>query len=545
MPEIVVTLPNGEIVHHSLTLRPQDIGRDPSCAIQIDDATVSRRHADIRGDSKGRFTIRDLGSKNGTMVNNTPTTTCELHHGDEVTFGSIVSRFLQTDSTFATSLVSVEDRDTIAPSSISFVGPQDKLRLSQHRLEMLYEINDRLTGLRGRDDLLADIMKITIETFQFERTAIGIARGQRRGMEWPVVHNIRGADGEIKLSRTILRQALEEGQRVILSDTAVELADPTMSIVEQGTLSAMCVPIAYGDEILGVIYGDRITTTKKYTQEDVDFLAALARQVSIGLTNIRLMEEQQQKVFLEKEIAIARQIQSDLFPEISNIHPQLEIAALNEPGRQVSGDYYDVLKMADGCVGIVIADVVGKGVAAALIAANLQAAIRVLMPRTTDLAATARELNTLLYRNTDTSRFVTVILAVVDPTANLLRYVSAGHHAPMALHPDGRIEVATERGGLPFGIDEDTDYGCINLDLGPGPTTLFFYTDGLNEALNTREEEFGIDRIHETLRKYADAPPQELLKNMRQAVTDFSGDVPQGDDITMLAIRTSGNSKNT
>ena len=132
-----------------------------------------------------------------------------------------------------------------------------------------------------------------------------------------------------------------------------------------------------------------------------------------------------------------------------------------------------------------------------------------------------------------------------DQTADLLRYVSAGHHAPLALHPDGRIDVAAERGGLPFGIDEDTDYGCINLDLGAGPTTLFFYTDGLNEALNGKEEEFGIDRIHETLRKHAGAPPQELLKNMRQAVSDYSGDVPQGDDITLLAIRTSGSSKIT
>ena len=229
-----------------------------------------------------------------------------------------------------------------------------------------------------------------------------------------------------------------------------------------------------------------------------------------------------------------------MFPETSNIHPQLEIAALNEPGRQVSGDYYDILKMADGNAGIVIADVVGKGVAAALIAANLQAAIRVLMPRTTDLAATASELNALLHQNTDTSRFVTVILAIIDLEANQLYYVSAGHHAPMALHPDGRIEVADERGGLPFGIDEDTDYGCISLDLGAGPTTLFFYTDGLNEAMNGNEEEFGLDRIYETLRSQAAAPPQELLKNMREAVSDFSGDVPQGDDITMLAIRTSG-----
>ncbi len=538
MAELVVTLPNGQTVRHSLTLKPQDVGRDPSCHIQIDDATVSRRHADIRGDSSGQFTIRDLGSKNGTLVNDNPITTRPLHHGDEITFGSIVARFGQTDSHFSTSLISVDDRETVGPSSISFVGPQDKLRLSQQRLEMLYEISDRLTGLRDRHELLSDIMKICIETFDFERAAIGIRTKDRHGMDWPVVHNIRGADGEIKLSRTILRQALEEGQRVILSDTARELADPSVSIVQQGTRSAMCVPIAYSDEILGVIYGDRITTTHKYEQEDVDFLAALARQASIGLTNARLMEEHQQKVFLEKEIAIARQIQSDLFPETLEIHPRLEIAAINEPGRQVSGDYYDVLKMNNGGVGLVIADVTGKGVAAALIAANLQAAIRVLMPGATDLAALARELNHLIYQNTDTSRFVTVILGRVDPEKQLLQFVSAGHHPPIQMGSSKWVEIATEGNGLPFGIDDGAAYECADIDLGGEPSTLFFYTDGLNEALDEHEEEFGMERIFETLRRHAHAEPQELLKEVRRAVADFCGNVPQSDDITMLAVRT-------
>lgn len=538
MAELVVTLPNGETSHHSLTLKPQDVGRDPSCHIQIDDATVSRRHADIRGDSSGRFTIRDLSSKNGTLVNGKPVTTHEVQDGDEITFGSIVARFHVAEAENRTSLISVDDRETVAPSSISFVGPADKLRLSQQRLEMLYDISDRLTGLRSENDLLSDIIKICIETFQFERAAIGVRWPDRRGMDWPVVHNIRGADGEIKLSRTILRQALEEGQRVIISDTSQEMPDPTVSIVAQGTLSAMCVPIAYSDEILGVIYGDRVTTTRKYGQEDVDFLAAVARQASIGLTNARLMEAQRQKVFLEKEIAIARQIQRDLFPETLELDPRLDIAALNEPGRQVSGDYYDVLKMNSGRIGVVIADVTGKGVAAALIAANLQAAIRVLMPMSTNLAALAVELNRLLYANTDTSRFVTVILAAIDPENRVLEFVSAGHHAPIRIGPREQVELGAERGGLPFGVEEDAEYECVSIELGSGASTLFFYTDGLNEALNEKEEEYGAERIFETLGQHADAKPEDLLKLIRQSVTDFCGNVPQSDDITLLAIRT-------
>lgn len=538
MAQLVVTLPNGETSHHSLTLKPQDVGRDPSCHIQIDDATVSRRHADIRGGSDGRFTIRDLSSKNGTLVNGSPITTHEVQDGDEITFGSIVTQFYVGEVENRTSLVSVDDRETMAPSSISYVGPADKLKLSQQRLEMLYEISDRLTGLRSENDLLSDIIKICIETFQFERAAIGVRWPDRRGMDWPVVHNITGADGEIKLSRTILRQALEEGQRVIISDTSQEMPDPTVSIVAQGTRSAMCVPIAYSDEILGVIYGDRVTTTRKYGQEDVDFLAAVARQASIGLTNSRLMEAQRQKVFLEKEIAIARQIQRDLFPETLELDPLLNIAALNEPGRQVSGDYYDVLKMNNGRIGVVIADVTGKGVAAALIAANLQAAIRVLMPSSTDLAALAVELNRLLYGNTDTSRFVTVILAAIDPQKRVLEFVSAGHHAPIRIGSQEQVELGAEQGGLPFGVEEDAEYESVSIELGSESSTLFFYTDGLNEALNEEEEEYGSERIFQTLGQHADAKPEDLLKLVRQSVTDFCGNVPQSDDITLLAIRT-------
>lgn len=537
MAELTVTLPNGKVLRYALTLKPQDVGRDPGCHIQIDDATVSRRHADLRGEASGQFLIRDLGSKNGTLVNNDPITTRVLKDGDQITFGSIAARFCEQDTPPDQGLVTVEEGATISPESVSFVGPHDKLKLSQKRLEMLYDISDRLTGLRDRQELLADIMNICIDTFAFERAAIGVRRPNRRGMDWPQVHNMRGADGEIKLSRTILQQALEEGKRVILSDTHRELIDPTVSIVQQGTRSAMCVPIAYSDEILGVIYGDRISTTRRYEQEDVDFLAALARQASIGLTNARLMAEHEEQVYLQKEIAIARQIQSDLFPDTVEVHPRLDIAAVNEPGRQVSGDYYDVIRMNDGCVGIVIADVTGKGVASALIAANMQAAIRVLMPETSDLAVLARRLNQLVYTNTASGRFITAILAAIDPTRRVLRFVSAGHYPPILKSGSQTRQVLCESISLPFGIEADAAYECLSFDLGSDPATLFFYTDGLNEALDENENEYGTERILHTLRDGAETDPAAVIELIRRSVADFCGTTPQRDDITLIAVR--------
>ncbi len=535
MAELIVTLPNGHVRTHSLTRMPQEIGRDPTCHIQIDDATVSRRHADIRGEGDGTFLIRDLDSKNGTLLNDHLVRAQTLRHGDEIVFGSIRALFKEHDAPLArsTTAITVDEHETQVPQSISALGSAQELRLSQHRLKTLYEIADQLTALRDRADLLNDIMNICIATFDFERGAIGVRQG--RGMDWPVVHNIRGADGEIRISRTILRQALEEGQRVILSDTSREMPDPTVSIVQQGTRSAMCVPMMYSDEVLGVIYGDRISTTRRYEQEDVDFLAALARQASIGLTNARLMEEQKEKIFLQKEIAIARQIQSDLFPETLDIDPRLSIAALNEPGRQVSGDYYDVLRMDNGCVGLVIADVVGKGVASALIAANLQAAVRLLLPAAEDLPALAGRLNQLVYQNTDTSRFITAILAVIDPQTRTLKLVNAGHHPPIVLSATRIDEVPHGESSLPFGIDEDTRYRCTTVALGVEPCSVFLYTDGLNEAMDEHENEYGLQRIFATLSEHRSRSPQALIQEVRNSVFGFSGRVPQRDDITLIA----------
>jgi len=189
-------------------------------------------------------------------------------------------------------------------------------------------------------------------------------------------------------------------------------------------------------------------------------------------------------------------------------------------------------------LGVVIADVTGKGVASALIAANLQAAIRLLMPQCTDLAALACELNRLIFHNTDVSRFITAILAVVDFERSVLDLVNAGHHPPIQICGSELSEITPGESSLPFGIDEETSYRCTPAEIGGQSRTLFFYTDGLNEAMDEHEAEYGIERIFETLREHTESNPQDLLDVVRQSVTAFSGSVPQRDDITLIALRT-------
>ncbi|MCG3136299.1 MAG: hypothetical protein HJJLKODD_00125 [Phycisphaerae bacterium] len=539
MAILIVTLQNGEEVRHNLTLQPQQIGRDPACPLMIDDPTVSRRHIELRGLPSGKFIVRDLGSKNGTLLNSKPITTAELEDGDEIMMGSVLCRFYLDEAITSPQTVQIEELTTLAPESVSVAAQNRKLQLSQKRLEMLYDISEQLTTLRDRQSLVSDIMKICLETFEFERAAIGLMQPDGRSINWPVVHNLKGPDGEIKISRTVIRQVLQDGQRFILTDSSrpTQPIDPTQSIVQQGTRSALCVPIAYSNQILGLIYGDRITTSRRYEQEDVDFLAALARQVSIGLTNIRLLEQQQQQLLLQSEIAIARQIQSTLFPELLDLHPQIKLAAWNEPGRQISGDYYDVIPLADGRIGMIVADVAGKGVASALLAANMQAAAHILFREAGELAAIAGKLNQLIYDNTDTAHFITALLGILDPTHRRVEFCSAGHPYPIYLPSDQPAHLLEWEHHLPLGIEQAYPYSTQCRELPPGRHSFLFFSDGLTEAMNEEEELYGWESALHLLQQLSDINPQNMIDQVLADIAIFCGSATQRDDITLLAAQ--------
>lgn len=536
MAEFVITLSDGRTHKQVLTQALQVMGRDPACDIVLDDPSASRRHAQMRFDN-GKYFVEDLGSKNGTLVNEERIESRELHHLDEIVVGSVEILFVdELDKDRPSTVVLADDRTTTSAESYSAAG--STLLLSERRLQMLYELSERLTMLRDRNALLNDALDICFETLRFERGAIAVRRPGSRSVDWPVVRNLRGTGGELTISRSILGRALDYGERAIITDGAPEPVDPTVSMVQHGIRSAMCVPLMREDEIIGVIYGDRVSTGTVYTKEDVDFLAGLARQVSIGLINARLLDEQKSRLELEAELVVARGIQERLFPATLPDHDRLSVAALNEPGRMVSGDYYDVLELSNGRVGFLIADVSGKGMAASLLMSNLQAAVRMTLPDSDDLGALMTRWNALLYANTDESKFVTCLSGVIDPAARTLTFSTAGHHMPFVIRQDGESpQELWMDPEFPLGVVQDVTFKSKTVDLGTEPCVIFCYTDGVIEAMNGSEEQFGEDRMISVLGECAEVGPQALIRRMRKAVTSFCREAPQSDDITMIAIR--------
>lgn len=532
MPELVITLTDGRVLRKPLGDKPVVLGRDAACDIPIDDPSTSRRHARFTPGAEG-YIVEDLGSKNGTLVNDVACRATPLRTGDRVLMGSVLAVFYQEP----VSRPSVVLSDDPGASRATRYSPSDqRLLLSQRRLETIYELTERLTMLQDRTALLDNAMNICSEMLHFERGAIGIRRRNQRMLDWPVVRHLRGAEGELTISRTLLNRALEHGERAIF--TAGQASDPTVSMVQHGIRSAMCVPLVHGDATIGVIYGDRTTTSTSYTTEDIDFFAAIARQISIGLINSQLLDDQKQMIALQHDLDLARTIQTGLFPKTLPNTDILRIAALNDPGRRISGDYYDVIERPDGRVWCFIADVTGEGAPAAIQMANLQAVVRATVDESDDPGKLLTRWNDFICRQTHRSRIITSVLSLLDPKSRTIATACAGHWPPYLLDEAANdLREMDVNPGFPLGVAGDTAYETTVTKL-PSSTCLYFcYTDGVIEAWNQENEAFGMDRLKDALSQRGATNPAALVKQIRKQIISFVAGAEQSDDITMLAAR--------
>jgi len=507
------------------------IGRDASCDVTLDDVSTSRRHARICQDPQGGYRIEDLHSKNGTLLNDRPVTDHVLKDGDRITIGGCVLTFVA----HAGPSVVLSDAVPQVTSEASAWGSQQRLDLPRKRLEKLYELNARLTGKFDRDDLLGEVLDICVESLRFERAGVAVWAGSPHPPQWVKLRNLREA-GEFRISRTLVDRALHRAERVLINDTADEDIDPTASMISNNIRSAMCVPMEYLQEVRGVIYGDRVTSTGGYTKEDIDFFAALGRLGAMGLANVQLVEELRRRQQVEMQLQWARQIQSQLLPAEPLIVGGLSVDALNDPGQKVSGDYYDYFVRPDGLVGLIVADVAGKGIPASLLMANLQAGVHLILKGDGDLVAGVEALNRLICQNVADAKFITAIFGLLDLQSRTFTYVNAGHPAPYVLDAGGAVKLQVEP-GLPLGIEADFRYAAEVLRLPKSIATLFMYSDGIPEAENEQGRHYGEQRLAEALADGIAHAPGELINRIRRSVKQYTRSQPQGDDITILAAR--------
>lgn len=538
------------------------IGRSASSTIQIVDKRVSRHHAVLRR-ARGTYVAEDLGSKNGTYVNDEPLVgRVNLNLGDRLHIGDSILLFERDPD----EVIDGEASDTRRSGNVKLVADEpgmssnraekrvdagsgmagvrgenvtrEILRDPLMRLRVLYEVADSLRGEMETGDLLRKIMDILWNVVTPYR-GIVLLRDPSDGTLEPVVARTRdGSTSEISISKGVVEQCVRDQVAILISDAPSDVRFAENDSIVAGRIrSAICTPMVHKGEVLGVLYIDsQDPGSIYYTNDDLDLMTGIANQAAMAISNIRLQRQSIERQRLEKELEIARSIQMNLLPKEYPRIPGVQFAAMSQPARQVGGDYYDFVTMEDGRVAMVVADVSGKGVPAAMVTATIRASLRLESSQTgKHVHEIVGAINKWTCVDASNNMFVTMIYAIYDPASRRLSYTNAGHCFPMLFKPDGRYRTF-ESGGCFLGIMEFIDYESEELDIEPGDT-LLLYTDGVTDAHNLDKEIMGNDRLIETIRQNLSGTAEELRDEIYEATLVFRGQHDQFDDMTILVVK--------
>lgn len=248
----------------------------------------------------------------------------------------------------------------------------------------------------------------------------------------------------------------------------------------------------------------------------------------------------EQKRQLESELELSRKLQNALLPQQMPQINGLQLAAFSQPAKIVGGDYFDFFRFANGAHGLAIADVMGKGLPASMLMASLQSSLRILVPENDSPATVVHRLNKLFSHNIHLIRFITLFLGHYDPQTRVLKYCNAGHNPPLVIRrPDGQPATShwLQPTGAAIGLAESFNFTTGEIELLRGDM-LVLYTDGVTEAMNARDEQFGENRLEDVVRNNAGLSPQDLIKALRSKISEFSGMKSYADDLTVVAGKT-------
>lgn len=304
----------------------------------------------------------------------------------------------------------------------------------------------------------------------------------------------------------------------------------------ENDISALISVSIQNEKVAVIGVGERANNVP-FTETDFNFLKSLANLAVISIQKTYFLEERIDKERMEEELSIAKSIQEGLFPDPIPDIDGVDLAAKTISSREVGGDYFDIANTPDGNTILAIGDVTGKGVPAALLMANLQSMLHVLLPVDISLSEATERMNNLIFKNTPSDKFITFFWAKYLSTHKILRYVNAGHNPPLLLRNNSETFEELSKGGLLLGAMETMmPYEQADVQLNPNDL-LISYTDGVNEAMDSNEEEeFGTTRLKECILENREKSSEEILNAIVEEVLDFSNQ-KLFDDLTLLIIK--------
>jgi sigma-B regulation protein RsbU (phosphoserine phosphatase) len=412
------------------------------------------------------------------------------------------------------------------------------------KLRMLLDITKKISRSLDLQEVLNLVMDTLDSLIPYDAAGIFVVQCKDKDLlpegEEPCTFKseaVRGYDIDelqnlhLKLGEGFIGNVALSGNPLISHDVR---NDPVYINARNETRSEMVAPIISNDEVIGVfdLESDELNA---YSADDLEVLMLLASQVAIIIEKVMLHEQLIEKKRLQGQLEVARQVQLELLPPTDPQLAGFDISAYNFPTEEVSGDYYDWVRIYDDQIGIVIADVAGKGVPAAILMAFLRASLRAATRVGYATHISMAKVNQLLYESIERNQFVTAFYGILDASNRTLAYTNAGHNPPLLMSENGETKFI-ERGEQPLGMFPETRYYQYYLSLKPGDV-LVLYTDGVTEASTPSGEEFGRDRLVEAVKTTYKLPAREMIASLELAVLEWTDNVGPNDDVTFFIIK--------
>ena len=560
------------------------MGRLPSCQIVLENAAVSRNHAQIL-ESHGTYYVEDLRSRNGTLVNGSRISgRTELRDGDEISVCEMALNFyigLPPDSAIEKPIAPISTRpnpgtdvqykatitptDDLAgkvaangaeketadgeksvPDSSSIITSFDvKMRdprivvRPEAKLRAILEITQNLARTLKIEEVLPKILESLFKLFPQADRGFIVLKDQATDQIHIKSQRVRRDDllDTTRVSTTILKEAMEKGVALLSADAKSDVRFRFSDSVAAMTIrSVMCIPMmSQTGEALGAIQIDTVSHGQPFTAEDLDILASVAAQAALALENGQLYNAALKQRDLERDLEFASQVQLGFLPHGRPKADGYDFFDYYEAAQRVGGDFFDYVVLPDGRIAMTIGDVAGKGMPAALLMARIYADARYQLLACPTPAAAMTSLNAGVAASGLGHRFITLAIVVLDPQAHSLTIVNAGHLPPLLRKIKGEVvPLATKVSGLPLGIQHSTVYSQTQLPIEKGEV-VFMSTDGVTESVNPQLEVYGTPRLTACLQK-GPASAALLGEAVVNEIEEFGADLPPRDDVCIICF---------
>ncbi len=413
-----------------------------------------------------------------------------------------------------------------------------RLRIAIEELSVLNDIATAISSTQSLTEVVNLIIQKCVKHLKVEQGAVMLLDEQDQSKPLHTIVRKKDSQANVlpyRLDNQLVGWMIKNKTALLINELARDDRFRDICGSEMSIRSLLSVPLILKGRMIGLIAVFNKKADAVFSADDLRLLSIIATQSAQVIENARLYQEEQALLKLQEEMRLAREIQMNLLPTTALKIPGYDIAAKTIPAKEVGGDYFDFLQLNDHLLAFGVGDVSGKGMPAALLMANLQATLRGQVAPGVPCHICIEKSNTLLFHGTDSTKFATLFFGILDSKKNELCYCNAGHDFPLLFRTTKTVD-RLKTGGVVLGFVPHFSYNEDRIAVNPGDV-LLLNSDGITEAMNQREEEFGEQRLIKIVQANLDKSAEQMIDCIIKEVLEYSKGIPQLDDMTLLVLK--------